>query len=377
MENILISGGAGFIGSNLALKLVKLGYKVTILDNLSPQIHSDEKENSYLLRSVKDKVNFIHGDVRNRDDWQKAIADSSLIVHLAAETGTGQSMYQIEKYVQVNCVGTALMLDVLTNDSHNIKKVIVASSRAIYGEGKYLSETMGEVYPNERSEDQMSNGVFDLICTNNKKILKHLATDEKSKIHPTSIYGISKSNQEQMVLVACKSLGISAIALRYQNVYGPGQSLRNPYTGIISIFSTRILNNNHINIFEDGKESRDFIFIDDVVDATVLAIEDTKLQSCSLNVGSGVSTTVQEVAESLKTLFNSKVDIKITGNFRLGDIRHNRADISKIKKILGFSPKVSFESGLKQYVDWVKKQKINADYYDHSIKEMKDKGLIK
>ena len=377
MENILISGGAGFIGSNLALKLVKLGYKVTILDNLSPQIHSDEKENSYLLRSVKDKVNFIHGDVRNRVDWQKAIADSSLIVHLAAETGTGQSMYQIEKYIQVNCVGTALMLDVLTNDSHNIKKVIVASSRAIYGEGKYLSETMGEVYPNERSEYQMSNGVFDLICTNNKKILKHLATDEKSKIHPTSIYGISKSNQEQMVFVACKSLGISAIALRYQNVYGPGQSLRNPYTGILSIFSTRILNNNHINIFEDGKESRDFIFIDDVVDATVLAIEDTKLQSCSLNVGSGVSTTVQEVAESLKTLFNSKVDIKITGNFRLGDIRHNRADISKIKKILGFSPKVSFESGLKQYVDWVKKQKINADYYDYSIKEMKDKGLIK
>ena len=377
MENILISGGAGFIGSNLALKLVKLGYKVTILDNLSSQIHGDEKENSHLFRSVKDKVNFIHGEVRNRNDWQRAIADSSLIVHLAAETGTGQSMYQIEKYIQVNCVGTALMLDVLTNDSHNIKKVVVASSRAIYGEGKYLSETMGEVYPNERSEYQMSNGVFDLICTNNKKKLKHLATDEKSKIHPTSIYGISKSNQEQMVLVACKSLGISAISLRYQNVYGPGQSLRNPYTGILSIFSTRILNNNHINIFEDGQESRDFIFIDDVVDATVLAIEDTKLQSCSLNVGSGVSTTVLEVADSLKTLFNSKVDIKITGNFRLGDIRHNRADISKIKKILGFSPKVSFESGLKQYVDWVKKQKINADYYDYSIKEMKDKGLIK
>ena len=377
MENILISGGAGFIGSNLALKLVKLGYKVTILDNLSSQIHGDEKENSHLFRSLKDKVNFIHGDVRNRNDWQRAIADSSLIVHLAAETGTGQSMYQIEKYIQVNCVGTALMLDVLTNDSHNIKKVVVASSRAIYGEGKYLSETMGEVYPNERSEYQMSNGVFDLICTNNKKKLKHLATDEKSKIHPTSIYGISKSNQEQMVLVACKSLGISAISLRYQNVYGPGQSLINPYTGILSIFSTRILNNNCINIFEDGQESRDFIFIDDVVDATVLAIEDTKLQSCSLNVGSGVSTTIQEVADSLKTLFNSKIDIKITGNFRLGDIRHNRADISKIKKILGFSPKVSFESGLKQYVDWVKKQKINSDYYDHSIKEMKDKGLIK
>ena len=377
MENILISGGAGFIGSNLALKLVRLGYNVRILDNLSPQIHTNSKENSHLYQSIKGKVTFIKGDVRNRNDWQTAIGNSNVIIHLAAETGTGQSMYQIEKYIQVNCVGTALMLDVLTNDSHNIKKVVVASSRAIYGEGKYLSETMGEVYPNERSEYQMSNGVFDLICTNNKKKLKHLATDEKSKIHPTSIYRISKSNQEQMVLVACKSLGISAISLRYQNVYGPGQSLINPYTGILSIFSTRILNNNCINIFEDGQESRDFIFIDDVVDATVLAIEDTKLQSCSLNVGSGVSTTIQEVADSLKTLFNSKIDIKITGNFRLGDIRHNRADISKIKKILGFSPKVSFESGLKQYVDWVKKQKINSDYYDHSIKEMKDKGLIK
>ena len=180
-----------------------------------------------------------------------------------------------------------------------------------------------------------------------------------------------------MVLVACKSLGISAIALRYHNVYGPGQSLSNPYTGILSIFSTRILNDNHINIFEDGEESRDFIFIDDVVDATILAIEDDKLQSCSLNVGSGVSTTVKKVADNLKKLFTSKVDVKITGNYRLGDIRHNKADINKIKKILGFSPKVSFESGLKQYVEWVKKQEINADYYEHSINEMKDKGLIK
>lgn len=377
MENILISGGAGFIGSKLALKLIKLGHKVTVLDNLSPQVHSSEKENSQLFRSIKEKVNFIFGDVRNRNDWKKAIADSSIIVHLAAETGTGQSMYQIEKYIQVNCVGTALMLDVLTNDNHNVKKVVVASSRAIYGEGKYFSETLGEVYPNQRSEQQMSKGVFDPICIQSNKTLKLLSTDENSKIHPSSIYGISKSNQEQMVLVTCKSLGISAIALRYQNVYGPGQSLSNPYTGILSIFSTRILNNNHINIFEDGKESRDFIFIDDVVDATILAIEDDKLQSCSLNVGSGVSTTIKKVADSLIKLFKSKVDVKIIGNYRQGDIRHNKADINKIKKILGFSPKVSFESGLKQYVEWVKKQEINADYYEHSINEMKDKGLIK
>ena len=377
MENILISGGAGFIGSNLALKLVSLGHNVRVLDNLSPQIHTNSKENSQLYQSIKGKVTFINGDVRNRKDWQKAIANSTVIVHLAAETGTGQSMYQIEKYVQVNCGGTAIMLDVLANEKHTVKKVVVASSRAIYGEGKYLCESHGEVYPDEREDTQMSSGQFEPLCSICKQPLCMLATDEYSKIHPSSIYGITKSDQEQMILVACKSLGISAIALRYQNVYGPGQSLSNPYTGILSIFSTRILNNNPINIFEDGKESRDFVFIDDVVNATVLAIQDNKLKSCSLNVGSGVSTTVQTVADSLKKLYQSDVDIKVSGNYRLGDIRHNKADISKIKKLLGFSPKVSFEDGLKQFVDWVKNQEVNSDNYEQSINEMKDKGLMK
>ncbi|MGB2138502.1 MAG: NAD-dependent epimerase/dehydratase family protein [Flavobacteriales bacterium] len=377
MENILISGGAGFIGSNLALKLVSLGHNVRVLDNLSPQIHTNSKENSQLYQSIKGKVTFINGDVRNRKDWQKAIANSTVIVHLAAETGTGQSMYQIEKYVQVNCGGTAIMLDVLANEKHTVKKVVVASSRAIYGEGKYHCESHGEVFPDEREDTQMSNGQFEPLCSICKQPLSMLATDEYSKIHPSSIYGITKSDQEQMILVACKSLGISAIALRYQNVYGPGQSLSNPYTGILSIFSTRILNNNPINIFEDGKESRDFVFIDDVVNATVLAIQDNKLKSCSLNVGSGVSTTVQTVADSLKKLYQSDVDIKVSGNYRLGDIRHNKADISKIKKLLGFSPKVSFEDGLKQFVDWVKNQEVNSDNYEQSINEMKDKGLMK
>lgn len=377
MENILISGGAGFIGSNLALKLVSLGHNVRVLDNLSPQIHTNSKENSQLYQSIKGKVTFINGDVRNRKDWQKAIANSTVIVHLAAETGTGQSMYQIEKYVQVNCGGTAIILDVLANEKHTVKKVVVASSRAIYGEGKYYCESHGEVFPDEREDTQMSNGQFEPLCSICKQPLSMLATDEYSKIHPSSIYGITKSDQEQMILVACKSLGISAIALRYQNVYGPGQSLSNPYTGILSIFSTRILNNNPINIFEDGKESRDFVFIDDVVNATVLAIQDNKLKSCSLNVGSGVSTTVQTVADSLKKLYQSDVDIKVSGNYRLGDIRHNKADISKIKKLLGFSPKVSFEDGLKQFVDWVKNQEVNSDNYEQSINEMKDKGLMK
>ncbi len=377
MENILISGGAGFIGSNLALKLDSLGHNVRVLDNLSPQIHTNSKEDSQLYQSIKGKVTFINGDIRNRKDWKNAIANSTIIVHLAAETGTGQSMYQIEKYVHVNCVGTAIMLDVLANEKHSVKKVVVASSRAIYGEGKYHCELHGEVYPNEREDAQMSSGQFEPLSSITKLPLNMLPTDENSKIHPTSIYGITKCNQEQMILVTCKSLGISAIALRYQNVYGPGQSLSNPYTGILSIFSTRILNKKSINIFEDGKQSRDFVFIDDVVNATILAIQDNKLKSYSFNVGSGVSTTVQTVAESLKKLYQSNVDINVSGNYRLGDIRHNKADISKIKKYLGFIPKVSFEDGMKQFVNWVKEQEVNSDNYEQSINEMKDKGLMK
>ncbi len=377
MENILISGGSGFIGSNLALKLVSLGYKVNVLDNLSSQVHTDTIENSHTFKSIKDKVNFIRGDVRNRNDWQKAISNSTIIIHLASETGTGQSMYQIEKYVQVNCGGTALMLDILSNEKHRVKKVVVASSRAIYGEGKYHSKKFGFVYPNARDNIQMTNGQFELLCSITKIPLLMLSTDEDSKIHPSSIYGITKSNQEQMVHVVCKSLGISSIALRYQNVYGPGQSLSNPYTGILSVFSTRILNNNSINIFEDGKQTRDFVFIDDVVDATVLAIQDDSIKSCSLNIGTGESTTVLKIGKLLKKLFNSEVNIDISKQYRIGDIRHNKADITKARELIGFRPKVSFEFGIKKFVEWVKSQEIYSDMYDQSINEMKNKGLMK
>jgi len=376
MANILISGGAGFIGSNLALKLIENGHKITVLDNFSPQVH-DRSNPSSLYQAIKDKVNFIKGDVRNKEDWKKSIEKNDIIVHLAAETGTGQSMYEIQKYVAVNSLGTSLMLDVLTNSKHQVRKVIVASSRAIYGEGKYYCEKNGYVYPSERSVQQMSKGQFEILSPYTKKPLTLLSTDEDSKIHPTSIYGITKNNQEQLVLATCKSLGISAIALRYQNVYGPGQSLSNPYTGILSIFSTRILNNNPLHIFEDGLESRDFVFIDDVIDATVLSIEDNVILSNSFNVGSGESTNIMMVAESLKKMYQSNVDIIVTSNYRLGDIRHNKADISKINSYLGYTPKVSFKHGLQRFVKWVKSQEIQSDNYEKSIIELKDKGLIK
>ena len=373
-KNILITGGAGFIGSNLALKLIEKGYKVTVLDNLSPQIHTS---NSPLYNSIKDKVRFIKGTVLSYDDWKNALEEIDVVVHLAAETGTGQSMYEIEKYTDVNIKGTSIFLDILANEKHSVKKMIVASSRAIYGEGKYECSSCGIVYPNERKDEDMSKGDFTIKCPTCNANAKLLATDENSKIHPSSIYGITKQVQEQMFMVMGKTLNIPALAFRYQNVYGAGQSLSNPYTGILSIFSTRIKNGNDINIFEDGKESRDFVYIDDVVDATILGIEKDEANYEVFNVGLGLAIDVNKVASTLVKEYKSNSKISISGNYRLGDIKDNYADLTKIQTKLGFEPKVSFEDGIKRFTKWVNAQEVVEDQYEKSINEMKEKGLYK
>lgn len=377
MKNILITGGAGFIGSNLALALISKGFKITILDNLSTQIHGENPDQtSPLYNSIKEKVTFIKGTVTSRPDWEKAIANQDVIVHYAAETGTGQSMYCIEKYTEVNIQGTAIMLDILANQKHQVKKVVIASSRSIYGEGKYIHPVLGAVYPEHRVEKDMLAGDFE-VKYKNESNLKLVATDEESKIHPSSVYGITKQNQEQMIMTVCPTLGIAPVAFRYQNVYGPGQSLSNPYTGILSIFSTQIRNHNGIQIFEDGKETRDFVFIDDVVSATILGIEKEEANGKIFNVGTGVPTDVLTVANSLIKAYNINVPITITGRFRLGDIRHNYADLTKINTLLGFSPKVFFEEGINKFTAWVLQQEIQEDRLDASLEEMKKKGLLK
>lgn len=376
---VLISGGAGFIGSNLALALIQKGHEVVVLDNLSAQIHGDHPETtSPLFKSMTGKMNFFNGDVTQKQDWQKVLSGIEVVVHFAAETGTGQSMYEIEKYARVNIGGTATLLDILANSkTHTVKKVIVASSRSIYGEGKYLSEKLGIVYPGHRTAADMDNKDFDVKYEGTNEQLRLMPTDEESKIHPSSIYGITKQNQEQMVLCACKAMGISAIAFRYQNVYGPGQSLTNPYTGILSIFSTLIKNNTGINIFEDGLESRDFVYIDDVVEATILGIENNTVFSDMYNVGSGEATDVITVAKTLIKEYEIDVPLTISGNYRLGDIRHNFADLKKIKAHLGFEPKIFFAEGIKYFTQWVNQQQVKASRYENSIQEMKEKGLFK
>lgn len=379
MKKVLVTGGAGFIGSNLSLKLVEKGYVVTVLDNLNSQIHGTNPEKtSPLYKSIKGKVNFIKGSVTSKKDWVEALEGQEYVIHLAAETGTGQSMYEIEKYVKTNIYGTALFMDILVNKAHSVKRLIVAESRAIYGEGKYYSEELCKyVFPNERNENSLRAGDFEVQYKNNTKPLILVGTTEDSLIHPTSVYGITKQVQGQLVHLVCKSIGVDSVSFRYQNVYGPGQSLSNPYTGILSVFSTRIKNGNPINIFEDGKESRDFVYIEDVVDATILGLEVKEAAGHSFNIGTGSSIDILTVAKTLIKKYKQEVPIEITGNFRLGDVRHNYADISLARKILGFEPKWHFDDGIEKFTEWVNYQGIQIDNYSKSISEMKKKGLYK
>lgn len=378
MPRILITGGAGFIGSNLAVALHARGYSITVLDNLSEQIHGRDPEASPLYRSVADRVRFIRGSVCDRDTVQQALEGQDVVVHLAAETGTGQSMYMVDHYTRVNIQATAMMLDLLSSlKGHGIKRMVVASSRSIYGEGKYLDARGNAVYPIHRAEADLQQGRFELYDRQSREELTIVPTDEESKIHPSSVYGITKQVQEQLVMTVCPLAGVEPVALRYQNVYGPGQSLSNPYTGILSIFSNLIMKGEEINIFEDGQESRDFVFIDDVVEATMRAIEHEKAPGQVFNVGSGVPTSVLKVVEHLLAAFGRQGSSRITGNYRLGDIRHNVADLGKISSLLDFKPSVDFAEGIRRFVRWAAGEGPKNSAYERSLDELKERGIFR
>jgi dTDP-L-rhamnose 4-epimerase len=374
-NRILITGGAGFIGSHLVNFLFEKGKDIVVLDNLSPQIHG-VNGTSYTLASIQGKCQFIQGDVRSIEDWEKALEGVKTVIHLAAETGTGQSMYETGRYVAVNCQGTAILADLLNQSKYGIKQVILASSRAIYGEGKYDCPTHGTIFPENRTEKQLSSGQFECLCPNCKTQMKPMPTDESSRINPLSVYGLTKYFQENLLLSVCNALDLKYTALRFQNVYGPGQSLANPYTGIISIFANRIRQNKEVFIFEDGLESRDFVFVDDIVNSIWLAQENYDSKQSIYNVGMGKMTSVMEIAQTLKSLINPDSSISITGQYRKGDIRHNYADLSLISSSLDFNPKIDIKTGLEKFVSWLVVQEVANDGYEKSLQELQDKGLM-
>lgn len=374
-KTTLITGGAGFIGQRLCRALLRQGARVRVIDNFNSQIHATEA----LPIDLCSDVQLINADVRDRDALKRALLDVDTIVHLAAETGTGQSMYEIERYFSVNVQGTANMLDLLQNDDcgKSLRSIVVASSRAVYGEGAYHCKAHGLVFPDQRGRERMSSGLFEPVCPDCGSPVSLLPTPESAPFIPMSMYGLTKQVQEQAVLLFARTRGINGFGLRYQNVYGPGQSLKNPYTGILAVFSNLARQNQPIEIYEDGLESRDFVYIDDVVEATVRSINYSGRFVGALNVGSGQATSVMTVAQEIKAFFDSSSTVKVTGAFRLGDIRHNIADVSKLKQVLGFAPGVPFKQGLTNFLAWASGQAPeDKAAYLRSVNELSAQGLM-
>jgi len=370
-KKILVTGGAGFIGSYLVDKLIELGHEVVVFDNLEPQVHGDgQKTPEYLNKECE----FIKRDIRNRDELKKALKSREIVFHQAAAVGVGQSMYEINKYTEVNILGTANLLDILANENHQVEKLIIASSMSVYGEGKYSCVNCGVVYPKLRSLSQLKRGEWEMRCPFCNQEVQSLPTDEEKPLHPTSVYSISKRDQEEMCLTIGRAYRIPTVALRYFNVYGPRQALSNPYTGVAAIFSSRILNNHPPCIFEDGLQSRDFTHVSDIVRANLLAMENKKVDYEVFNVGTGRPLTVLNIAEALIKSLSSSVDMNIVRKYREGDIRHCYADISKIRDQLGFQPKVKFEKGISEFIGWVRGEEAR-DQFEKSRRELEEKGL--
>ncbi len=369
---VLVTGGAGFIGSHRVDELISIGHEVTVLDNLTPQVHTTGEAPSYLNKDAR----FICGDLGDRERLRDLILDHEVVYHEASAVGVGQSMYQVQDYVRDNTYATSKILDILANEEHDVRKLVVTSSMSLYGEGKYRCEDCGVVYPKLRSKGQLKSREWEMRCPGCGKPLEALPTDEDKPLYPTSIYAITKRDQEEMCLVVGKAYGIPTVALRYFNVYGPRQALSNPYTGVCAVFSCRIRNRNPPVIFEDGLQSRDFVHVSDIVQANMLALKDSRADYGVFNVGTGEPISIGEIADILIGLYDSKVVPKIAAKFREGDIRHCYADISKIKG-LGYKPQVRFEDGVHELVEWVNAQPSCDvdDLFENAQEELERRSL--
>ncbi|MGQ4876926.1 MAG: SDR family NAD(P)-dependent oxidoreductase [Promethearchaeia archaeon] len=374
-KNILVIGGAGFIGSHLVDSLIEKNHDVIVFDNLEPQVHGNLNKAPEYLNS---KAIFHKRDLRDKKAIEELIKDVEIVFHLAAMVGVAQSMYQIEKYYDVNVQGTAKLLDFLINSEHNVKKLVVASSMSTYGEGCYICDDCGKVNPGLRHLKQLKLRDWELYCPNCGKRIRPIPTNEEKIQICSSIYAFTKKEQEQMCMLIGEIYGINTTALRFFNVYGSRQSLSNPYTGVCAIFSSNLLNGNPPRIYEDGGQTRDFVHVKDVCNALILSMEKDQARNEIFNVGTGIPISIKKVAEILRDYINPNIKPIITNQFRPGDVRHCFADINKIRKKLGYKPKYNFEKGIKELIEWVKAQKGKVkDKSDLANRELEEKGLIK
>ncbi len=372
-KGVLVTGGAGFIGSHLVDALIRRGYQVRIFDSLDPQVHGTGQEVPEYLNT---EAELIIGDVRDRAALAEALDGIEIVFHYAAAVGVGQSMYEIHRYVEANSLGGANLLDILANGKHTVGKLIVASSMSIYGEGKYDCNECGIAYPQLRSDEQLRERKWEMRCPRCGREVRPLPTDENKPLYPTSIYAVTKRDHEEMFLCFGRAYGIPTVALRFFNVYGRRQALSNPYTGVAAIFSARILNGQPPVIYEDGLQSRDFIHVRDIVQASLLAMGREEADYEMFNVGTGRPLTVLQIAQVLiDSLADGKIEPEIVGQYRRGDIRHCFADIGKIGDRLGFMPQVSFEDGISDLTAWVREQQA-VDKFQMVGRELKAKDLI-
>jgi len=373
MNSVLVTGGAGYIGSHLVDRLVADGYDVTVLDNLEPQVHRSGTWPSYANPGAQ----YVRGDVRDRAAFEPLVIASDAVVHFAAAVSIGQSMYQVDRYVDVNTRGTALLLDILVNARHHVSKVLVASSIGVYGEGAYACAVCGPVAPGIRSAEQLAAHDWEQRCPRCGAHVASVPTPEDKPLYRDNIYSMTKYHQEEMVLLIGKTYRIPAVAPRFFNVYGPRQSLSNPYAGVAAIWLSRLLNGKQPVVFEDGGQLRDFVSIHDVVDCLMLMLETPGADYLPVNVGSGETVTILDIARLLARILGSTIEPEITQKGRTFDIRHNTADISRARQMLGFTPRVSLAHGFTELVEWAKTTPdVAVDFVDRAMQELRDKGLL-
>jgi dTDP-L-rhamnose 4-epimerase len=366
-ERVLITGGAGFIGSHLARRLLGDGYDVRVLDNLTPQVHGAAARPSYLDTDAE----LIVGDIRDERTVTRALADVDVVVHFAARVGVGQSMYEIAQYTSVNAHGTARLLQSMIDG--RVRKLLVASSMSIYGEGLYRSGD--EVIENAaRCREHLQSGGWEPLSADGHELIP-VSTPEWKQPSLASVYALGKYDQERMCLMFGEAYDIPTVALRFFNVYGTDQALSNPYTGVLAIFASRLLNDRAPLIFEDGHQRRDFVSVHDVVQACMRAIERPGADGRAVNIGSGTSVTVREVAERLSAVLNKEhIEPQVTGKYRVGDVRHCFADISLASEALGFAADVELDDGLAELAQWLEGQ-VAHDQVDSAAAELAARGL--